>query len=76
MRFCEHIWENNPGEGFNPGLVDYGGVIVYGTHILWRCSKCGKKYYKIEKHYKYHVYNRKECEGHTYNRFPRQMEFI
>ncbi len=75
MRFCEHIWEIT-GEGFNPGLVDYGGVIVYGTHVLWRCSKCGKKHYKVDKHSKYHVYNRGECEEYMYNRFSKQMEFI
>ena len=78
MSWCNHIWESN--SGFDPGLVDYGGVIVYGTHILWKCSSCGKQRYKVFTRKKFKVYKRKELadyrESFNYKKPHRQMEFI
>lgn len=65
--FCGHEWKYI---SYELGVVDYGGVMVYGTHVHWKCKWCGKHRYKIYKKWGFKVYKR------NYKIFPKQMEFI
>jgi hypothetical protein len=76
--FCGHEWEFINSE--LGGLVDYGGPIVYGTHVHWKCKWCGKHRYKIFKGDRFKIYTRKEMEEKykkmNYKKPLKQLEFI
>lgn len=75
--FCGHEWIFKK---CSVQVVDYGSVMVYGTHGHWKCEWCGKERTKVYKGNKFKVHSRKEIENYyktdIWVKPPKQMEFI